>query len=78
MEFMLNKGKLIKQVWVSEAVYRPLKGAIFEWRFVTGAKLPPERELIENLQVSWTFVREAIKGVDAGGLIEVKQGAVFL
>jgi len=52
MEFMLNKGKLIKQVWVSEAVYRPLKGAIFEWRFVTGAKLPPERELIENLQVS--------------------------
>ncbi|MGX9460829.1 FadR/GntR family transcriptional regulator [Shewanella sp. A14] len=72
----MNNFKPIKQVKASDEVYQQLKCAIFESRFVAGAKLPSERELIENFKVSRTVVREAIKGLEASGLVEIKQGAM--
>lgn len=75
MELTLNHFKPIKQVKASEEVSQQLKCAIFEGKYVAGDKLPSERELIENFQVSRTVVREAIKGLEARGLVEIKQGA---
>lgn len=39
-----------------------------------GDKLPPERELAELYQVSRTSVREALKSLEAQGLLEIRQG----
>ncbi|GGI71434.1 FadR/GntR family transcriptional regulator [Shewanella gelidii] len=68
--------KPIKQVKASDRVLQQLKSAIFNGQFSAGDKLPSERELIENFQVSRTVVREAIKVLEASGLIEIKQGAM--
>jgi GntR family transcriptional repressor for pyruvate dehydrogenase complex len=39
-----------------------------------GDRLPPERELVEQLQVSRTSIREAIRALQIIGLVECKQG----
>jgi GntR family transcriptional repressor for pyruvate dehydrogenase complex len=41
----------------------------------TGARLPSERELAEQLQVSRTTLREAISTLEAIGLLEVRHGS---
>lgn len=71
----MDQFKPIKQVKASEAVLQQLKTAIFNGKYAAGDKLPSERELIENFQVSRTVVREAIKALEASCLIEIKQGA---
>jgi GntR family transcriptional repressor for pyruvate dehydrogenase complex len=40
----------------------------------SGDKLPPERELIDMLNVSRSSVREALKGLAAMGLVETRPG----
>ncbi len=75
MDITLNKFQPIKQVKASEEVSNQLHQAIFQGRYGVGDKLPSERELIETFQVSRTVIREAIKRLEAKGLIEIKQGA---
>ena len=65
----------IKQVKASDEVSNQLRHAIFERRYLAGDKLPSERELIETFKVSRTVVREAIKALEARGLVQIKQGA---
>lgn len=65
----------IKQVKASDEVSNQLRHAIFEGRYLAGDKLPSERELIETFKVSRTVVREAIKALEARGLVQIKQGA---
>ena len=65
----------IKQVKASDEVSNQLRHAIFEGRYLAGDKLPSERELIETFKVSRTVVREAIKALEARGLVLIKQGA---
>ncbi|MCH1919922.1 FadR family transcriptional regulator [Shewanella sp. A3A] len=67
--------KPIKQVKASEEVAQQLRTAIFDGTYPAGHKLPSERELIESFMVSRTVVREAVKGLEASGLVEVRQGA---
>ncbi|MCG9695654.1 FadR/GntR family transcriptional regulator [Shewanella sp. Isolate11] len=71
----MNHFQPIKQVKASEEVSNQLHQAIFQGRYGVGDKLPSERELIETFQVSRTVIREAIKRLEAKGLIEIKQGA---
>ncbi|WP_445773291.1 FadR/GntR family transcriptional regulator [Shewanella sp.] len=71
----MNNFKPIKQIKASDEVFNQLREAIFSGRFSTGDKLPSERELIETFAVSRTVVREAIKSLEARGLVEIKQGA---
>ncbi|QIZ77269.1 FadR/GntR family transcriptional regulator [Ferrimonas lipolytica] len=59
----------------SEEVLEQLRKVIFNGRYKAGDKLPSERELIEQFQVSRTVIREAIKGLEASGLVRIKQGA---
>ncbi|GIU35500.1 GntR family transcriptional regulator [Shewanella colwelliana] len=75
MVLTLSHFKPIKQVKASDEVSNQLRSAIFEGRYTAGDKLPSERELIETFEVSRTVVREAIKALEARGLVEIKQGA---
>jgi len=67
--------KPIKQPRVSDEVFFQLKEAILENDFKSGDKLPPERELAEQFQVSRVAVREAVRALENAGFVTIRQGA---
>ena len=66
--------KPLKQQRISEEVLRQLKEAILLGVFKSGAKLPSERELTEQFQVSRGVVREAIRALEITGFVVTRQG----
>jgi DNA-binding FadR family transcriptional regulator len=58
----------------SQHVRDQLEAAIERGDYVAGDRLPSERELMELLGVSRVSVREAIRSLQAVGLVEVHQG----
>src|SRR5258708_5644190 len=52
-----------------------LKKAVLSGQLKAGDRLPPERVLGERFGVSRTVVREAIRGLAAKGLVEVRSGS---
>jgi GntR family transcriptional regulator, transcriptional repressor for pyruvate dehydrogenase complex len=58
-----------------ELVIEQIRRALALGRFGPGDKLPPERDLTEQLGVSRTVVREAIRVLEGEGLLEVTRGA---
>jgi DNA-binding FadR family transcriptional regulator len=58
----------------SEEVRRQIERAILSKQFAPGERLPSERELIETFGVSRVSVREAIRSLEALGLVRVYQG----
>ena len=57
-----------------DRVVKEIQGAIVERRLVPGTRLPPERELAEQVGVSRTVVREAVHILVTKGLLEARQG----
>lgn len=57
-----------------ELVVEQVRRAIQLGRFGVGDKLPPERELSQQLGVSRTTVREAMRVLQGEGLVEVRRG----
>ncbi|MBS1870044.1 MAG: FadR family transcriptional regulator [Actinobacteria bacterium] len=57
-----------------ELVVEQVRRAIQLGRFGPGERLPPERELSQQLGVSRTTVREAMRVLQGEGLIEIKRG----
>jgi DNA-binding FadR family transcriptional regulator len=66
--------KPIRQLRVSEEVLSQLKEAILKGRFKAGDKLPSERELTEEFQVSRAGVREALRALELSGFVVTRQG----
>ncbi|MFC1863563.1 FadR/GntR family transcriptional regulator [Thermodesulfobacteriota bacterium] len=66
--------KPLKQKRISEEVLRQLKEAILLGEFKSGEKLPSERELTVQFQVSRGVVREAIRMLEVTGFAETRQG----
>ncbi|MBN1847548.1 MAG: FadR family transcriptional regulator [Deltaproteobacteria bacterium] len=66
--------KPIKQPRVSERVLDQLKEAILLGEFKSGEKLPSERELISEFQVSRGVIREALRALEMTGFIMTRQG----
>jgi DNA-binding FadR family transcriptional regulator len=64
----------IKQSKATEEVLTQLKEAILRGAFKEGDKLPSERELTEQFNVSRGVVREAIRALQVTGFVEIKQG----
>jgi GntR family transcriptional regulator, transcriptional repressor for pyruvate dehydrogenase complex len=64
----------IKQLRVSEEVLSQLKEAILRGRFKAGDKLPSERELTAEFQVSRAGVREALRALELSGFVVTRQG----
>lgn len=58
-----------------ELVVEQVKRAIFLGRFMPGDKLPPERDLANQMLVSRTTIREAMRVLEGEGLIQVKRGS---
>ncbi|SES92053.1 FadR/GntR family transcriptional regulator [Anaerobranca gottschalkii] len=64
----------IKDVKVYELVIEQIKNMIIEGKLKRGDKLPSERELVEQLQVSRASIREALSALQIIGLIESRHG----
>ncbi len=64
----------IKQSRVSEEVAEQLKQSILFGLFKSGEKLPPERDLAEQFQVSRVAIREALRTLENSGFITTRQG----
>jgi GntR family transcriptional regulator, transcriptional repressor for pyruvate dehydrogenase complex len=60
---------------VSADIVEQIKQAIQEGRLTPGDQLPSERELTKQLGVSRVSVRDALRMLEAYGLIEVRVGA---
>ncbi len=65
----------VRQLRVSEAVIQQLKQSILTGHFKRGERLPSERELAEEFQVSRLTIREAIRKLEHNGFIITRQGA---
>ena len=64
----------IKVSKISESIASQLEDLILEGVLKPGEKLPPERELAEELDVSRPSLREATVILEARGLLESRQG----
>lgn len=64
----------IARISVKEQVLQQLKQYIVSGDVLPGEKLPSERELAERLAIGRTSVREALKVLEAIGLVEARIG----
>jgi GntR family transcriptional repressor for pyruvate dehydrogenase complex len=71
----MARFKPIKQLRVSEEIVAQLKESILLGHFKPGNKLPPERELAQEFQVSRVAIREALRKLEHSGFIVTRQGA---
>lgn len=60
---------------VSEQIVERVKAAIRQGELAVGERLPSERVLTERLNVSRVTVRDALRILEARGLIEIRVGA---
>ncbi|MCJ7685905.1 MAG: FadR family transcriptional regulator [Desulfobacteraceae bacterium] len=66
--------KPIKTVRIFEDVLTQLKESILLGRFKSGDKLPSERELTLEFEVSRGVIREAIRVLELSGFVVIRQG----
>ena len=66
--------KPVKQDRIAVAIVNQLKAAILSGRFKPGERMPTERELTEQFQVSRVVVREAIRELEIKGFVKILQG----
>ena len=67
--------KPVKNMKVYEQVVDQIKEMVRIGQIKKGDKLPTERVMAEELQVSRTSIREAMRALEVVGLIESRQGA---
>ena len=60
---------------VSQAIVEQVKLLMRQGRLKPGDRLPSERELCERFGVSRVTVREALRVLEAGGLVDIRVGA---
>ncbi|MGH9838182.1 MAG: FadR/GntR family transcriptional regulator [Blastocatellia bacterium] len=66
---------MVRETTLTERTERQVEELILDCSLKVGDRLPPERELSQQLGVSKTVVREAVKSLAARGLIEVRAGS---
>ena len=66
--------KSLKKPLLSKEVEKQLKLSILNKSYNAGKKLPSERELVDQFQVSRVTVREALRGLQQSGLVQIKRG----
>jgi GntR family transcriptional repressor for pyruvate dehydrogenase complex len=60
---------------VSSAITQQIRSAILEGKLQPGDRLPNERDLAERFGVSRVTVRDALRTLEAAGLLEIRLGA---
>jgi len=68
--------KRVQRVDLVQEVVDRLREQVLSGEFAPDSPLPPEGELSQNLGVSRTVIREAMRTLRALGLVEVSQGRV--
>lgn len=66
--------KSLKKPLLSKEVEKQLKLSILNSSYNAGEKLPSERELVDQFQVSRVTVREALRGLQQSGLVQIRRG----
>lgn len=64
----------IKNKKVYQHVIEQIQSMVMDGTLKKGDKLPSERELVEQLDVSRTSIREAMRALEVIGLVESRQG----
>ena len=72
---MLDQTKQVDTRRLYQQIADQIRDLIQQGRFQAGARLPPERELAQQLGVSRPSVREALIALEIAGCVEVRQGA---
>jgi len=67
--------KPIKKMRLSQAATDQIRNLIIKKKLKLGTKLPSERELMKELEISRASVRESLRVLEVMGLIEVKPGS---
>lgn len=67
--------KPVKKTRLAEDVVKQIKELIRKEKVKPGSKLPSERQLMRELKISRSSVREALRILEIMGLIEVKPGS---
>jgi GntR family transcriptional regulator, transcriptional repressor for pyruvate dehydrogenase complex len=70
----MQRFKPIRQSRISEQVAEQLKHSIVLGRFKAWDKLPGDRELAEQFQVSRVMIREALRSLENSGFIMARPG----
>lgn len=70
-----NALPLARSVGLGDALAGRLATAIAAGEFPPGARLPTEKQLVEQFAVSRTVVREAIARLKTDGFVETRQGS---
>ena len=65
----------VSTVRISGEIVEQIKTALRDGRLAPGDQLPPERDLTRQLGVSRVSVRDALRMLEAHGLVEVRVGA---
>ena len=66
--------RAIPRVSVTDTVVNEIKNMIETGQLQPGEKLPTENEMCESMQVSRTCVREAIRVLQALGMVDIQPG----
>jgi GntR family transcriptional repressor for pyruvate dehydrogenase complex len=69
------KLKKVEQVRVFEQAVLQIRELILSGEFAAGDKLPSEQELCDELNISRSSIREALRVLEAEGIIEVRRGS---
>jgi DNA-binding FadR family transcriptional regulator len=70
----MQRFKPIKQARISNQVCEQLKQTILLGQFKAGDRLPSERDLAADFQVSRVAIREALRTLENSGFIATRQG----
>ncbi len=66
--------RAVRKSRVSQEIIEQVRDLVTSGRLRAGDRLPAERDLAQNLQVSRSTVREAIRALESLGLLEVRSG----
>jgi GntR family transcriptional regulator, transcriptional repressor for pyruvate dehydrogenase complex len=72
---ILSLYSSVKNEKVSELIAQQIKDSILNGTMKTGDRLPPVRKLVEHFEASPASVREALKSLEASGLVTIKPGS---
>jgi GntR family transcriptional repressor for pyruvate dehydrogenase complex len=75
VELVTGKAfRVVRKTRVSEEISDQVRDLISSGRLKVGDRLPAERELAKLLDVGRSTVREAIRGLESQGLVQVRAG----